>query len=46
MPDPKVWVFSSVNDLVFSPHRHGAERVTPEEWVNRGGDKMHVALSN
>ncbi|KAI0254550.1 Bestrophin, RFP-TM, chloride channel-domain-containing protein [Lactifluus subvellereus] len=35
-PDPKVWVFSSINDLVFNPHQPGAERITPEEWVNRG----------
>jgi len=46
MPDPNVWVFSSINDRVFGPHRPGAERVTPEEWVGRGADSMHIALSN
>jgi len=45
-PDPKVWAFSSINDLVFSPHRPGAERVTPDQWVKRGRDDMQIALSN
>ncbi|KAI0266343.1 UPF0187-domain-containing protein [Gloeopeniophorella convolvens] len=44
-PDPKDWAFSPYNDLLFSPHRAEAERVTPDEWVRRGTDTIQVALA-
>ncbi|KAH9050217.1 UPF0187-domain-containing protein [Lactarius hengduanensis] len=44
-PDPKDWAFSSINDSLFNPYHPNAERVSPEEWVNRGMDKIQVALA-
>ncbi|KAH9006463.1 UPF0187-domain-containing protein [Lactarius hatsudake] len=37
--------FSSINDSLFNPYHPNAERVSPEEWVNRGMDKIQVALA-
>lgn len=44
-PDPKDWAFSSINDSLFHPYHPNTERVSPEEWVQRGMDKMQVALA-
>lgn len=44
-PDPKDWAFSPINDSVFNPYRPNVERVSPEEWVNRGVDVMQAALA-
>ncbi|KAH9072942.1 UPF0187-domain-containing protein [Lactarius deliciosus] len=44
-PDPKDWAFSSINDSLFNPYHPNTERVSPEEWVNRGIDKIQVALA-
>lgn len=44
-PDPKDWAFSPINDSVFNPYRPNTERVSPEEWVNRGADEMQAALA-
>jgi hypothetical protein len=43
-PDPKHWVFSSVNNRFINPHGD-AGNVTPEEWVNRGMGRMQTALA-
>ena len=44
-PDPKDWVFSSVNNRVINPHDNGAVHATPEEWVSRGVGGLLAALS-
>ena len=44
-PDPKDWVFSSVNNRFINPHGRGVEHVTPEEWVNRGMGSLQAALA-
>jgi putative membrane protein len=44
-PDPKDWVFSSVNNRFASPHGSDAGHATPEEWVNRGMGRLQAALS-
>ncbi|KAI0300548.1 Bestrophin, RFP-TM, chloride channel-domain-containing protein, partial [Multifurca ochricompacta] len=44
-PDPKDWVFSSSNDSIIDPHRSNVERVSPEEWVRQGIEKIQIALS-
>jgi len=44
-PDPKDWVFSSVNNRIANPHETGAGHATPEEWVNRGMGQLQAALS-
>jgi hypothetical protein len=44
-PDPKNWVFSSVNNRFINPHGSGARNSTPEEWVGRGMGHLQAALS-
>lgn len=44
-PDPKDWVFSSVNNRFVDPHDGGAEHVAPERWVDRGMGQLQAALS-
>jgi len=44
-PDPKDWVFSSVNNRFVDPHGSDAGHATPEEWVNRGMGRLQAALS-
>jgi len=44
-PDPKHWVFSSINNCFVNPHGSGAGHITPEEWVNRGTGRLQAALS-
>jgi len=46
VPDPKDWVFSPSNNRIFNAHIRSAERVTPEEWVQRGQGSLRAALSN
>ena len=43
-PDPKDWVFSSVNNRLIDPHGR-AESVTPETWVGRGKGRLEAALA-
>jgi len=44
-PDPKNWVFSSVNNRLINPHDGGTEIVTAEEWVSRGMSSLQAALA-
>ncbi|KAF8266251.1 Bestrophin, RFP-TM, chloride channel-domain-containing protein [Lactarius quietus] len=44
-PDPKDWAFSSINDAILNPNVPGSQRVSPEEWVNRGADEIQAALA-
>ena len=44
-PDPKNWVFSSVNNRFINPHGSGSRNYTPEEWVGRGMGRLQAALS-
>jgi len=44
-PDPKDWAFSSINDSILNPNVPGSQRVSPEEWVNRGADEIQAALA-
>ncbi|KAI0916210.1 hypothetical protein AcV5_003211 [Taiwanofungus camphoratus] len=43
VPDPSIWAFSSYNDQILSSP--GEERVTPEEWMQRGLVRMQAALA-
>jgi hypothetical protein len=44
-PDPKDWVFSSINNRVVNPHGGSAGQATPEQWVDRGIGQLQAALS-
>ncbi|KAI0067026.1 UPF0187-domain-containing protein [Artomyces pyxidatus] len=44
-PNPADWAFSVHNDLVFNTHTRDAERVVPEEWVQRGRSSMQAVLA-
>ncbi len=44
-PDPKDWVFSSINNRFVNPHGSGAGHFTPEEWVSRGMGQLQAALT-
>jgi len=43
-PDPVRWAFSHDNDLIFSGSDSG-ERVSPQEWIQRGPSDIQAALS-
>ena len=43
MPDPSVWVFSPFNDMLVGAK--GGERVSPDEWMQRGLSRFQMALS-
>ncbi|OBZ77229.1 hypothetical protein A0H81_02045 [Grifola frondosa] len=45
-PEPATWAFSPFNDVIFG--RYGSdddERVTPDEWMQRGLSRIQVALA-
>ncbi|KAH9829833.1 UPF0187-domain-containing protein [Rhodofomes roseus] len=42
VPDPSVWAFSPFNDMVVGAK--GGERVSPDEWMQRGLSRFHMAL--
>lgn len=44
-PDPKNWAFSSFNDVIFSRDPLTDERVTPDEWIQKGLGQMQAALA-
>ncbi|KAL6300331.1 UPF0187-domain-containing protein [Sparassis latifolia] len=45
VPDPSVWAFSPLNDTVLAdPMVQGIERVSPDEWMQRGYSHMQAAL--
>jgi len=44
-PDPTVWAFTRDNNLVFSTNWDYQDRVTPEEWIQRGSGRMLEALA-
>ncbi|KIY53139.1 UPF0187-domain-containing protein, partial [Fistulina hepatica ATCC 64428] len=45
-PNPSVWAFVAENDLLFSaPRDERRERVTPNEWLERGFPVMQTALA-
>ena len=43
LPAPHVesWVFSSFNDQIFTKE----DRITPDEWMQRGLGPIHAALA-
>ncbi|KAJ3712955.1 Bestrophin, RFP-TM, chloride channel-domain-containing protein [Lentinula raphanica] len=44
-PDPARWAFAPENDLLFASDVQNDERVTPQEWIQRGYMQMQHALS-
>ena len=44
-PDPALWAFSPENNLVFASNIDNDERITPEEWLERGRPRMQQALT-
>jgi len=44
-PDPALWAFSPENNLVFASNIDNDERITPEEWLERGRLRMQQALT-
>ncbi|KAH9912457.1 UPF0187-domain-containing protein [Fomitopsis serialis] len=43
IPDPSIWVFSPYNDMVVGSKE--SERVSPDEWMQRGLPRFQMALS-
>ncbi|THH17920.1 hypothetical protein EW146_g2985 [Bondarzewia mesenterica] len=43
-PNPADWAFASSNDHVFADRSEHPERVSPEEWVQRGLGRIQDAL--
>ncbi|KZT64724.1 UPF0187-domain-containing protein [Daedalea quercina L-15889] len=43
VPDPSVWAFSPFNDMIVG--YKGGERVSPDEWMQRGLPRFQMALS-
>lgn len=44
-PNPADWAFSSSNDHIFADRSDHSDRVSPEEWVNRGLSSIQNALA-
>ncbi|KAJ3986409.1 Bestrophin, RFP-TM, chloride channel-domain-containing protein [Lentinula detonsa] len=44
-PDPARWAFAPENDLLFASDVQTDERITPQEWIERGYMQMQHALS-
>ncbi|KAF5391116.1 hypothetical protein D9757_003061 [Collybiopsis confluens] len=43
-PDIARWAFVPENDLLFASDYQNDERVSPQEWINRGYAQMQHAL--
>lgn len=47
-PNPSIWAFSSENDMVFAglnDHNATPERVSPDQWLERGAAQMQAAMA-
>ncbi|KAJ7595691.1 Bestrophin, RFP-TM, chloride channel-domain-containing protein [Mycena floridula] len=45
-PDPARWAFSPENDMLFAAELNSSgERVTPDQWLQRGYHQMQTALA-
>lgn len=47
-PNPSIWAFCSDNDMIFAgldDTNNTLERVSPDQWLERGAAQMQAAMA-